>query len=78
MKKILLPLFVIFLLTSCTSSKHEYSLEEREMISWEAFSKKHSSTRSLNHKEQINEFLDTWCGSVEEENAFLELGIEPY
>lgn len=26
----------------------------------------------------INEYLDTWCGSVEEEEAFISAGVEPY
>lgn len=24
-----------------------------------------------------NEYLDTWCGSEEEEEAFIKLGVEP-
>lgn len=31
-----------------------------------------------NTYQTTNEYLDTWCGSVDEENAFIKAGVEPY
>lgn len=44
-----------------------------EEISWVAFCKARGYDTNDNSEEVINEFLDTWVGSVEEEHAFNNL-----
>lgn len=44
-----------------------------EEISWAEFCKARGYDVSDNRDEVINEFLDTWVGSVEEEQAFNNL-----
>ena len=67
------------LLTGCSTSKKAALLEEhRNYVSWIAF----CATRGHNYNDlsysTTNEYLDTWCGSVEEEAAFIKAGVEPY
>jgi len=67
------------LLTGCTSSKlASVSDDVRGEISWNAFCDVHGYVRNDNTYTTVNEYLDAWCGSVEEENAFIKAGIEPY
>ena len=79
MKKITLYIFALGLLTlaGCTSTKKDYTLSERAEISWEAFQKIRNHKCTKSHDELVNEYLDTWVGSVEEEKLFMEMGIEP-
>lgn len=51
---------------------------ERGEISWNAFCDARGYDRNDNTYLTMNEYLDTWCGSVEEENAFIKAGVEPY
>lgn len=67
------------LLTGCTSTKlASVSENERAEISWNAFCDARGYDRADNTYTAINEYLDTWCGSVEEEAAFIAAGVEPY
>lgn len=76
MKKITLAISAILLLAGCTSTKQEIELPVRPEISWEVFQKIKGCKSTKTHEELVNEYLDTWCGSVEEEKAFMDLGIE--
>lgn len=76
MKKILLIIALGILLSGCASKK-EYTLTEREEISWKAFQKIRNHKCTKSYDEQVNEYLDTWVGSVEEEKIFIAMGIEP-
>ena len=76
MKKTILHILALFLLAGCTSTKQETDLPERPEISWEVFKKIKGCKSTKTHEELVNEYLDTWCGSVEEEKAFIDLGIE--
>lgn len=78
MKKITLYIFALGLLTlaGCTSTKKDYTLSERAEISWEVFQKVKGCKSTKSHEELVNEYLDTWRGSMEEEKAFMDLGIE--
>lgn len=78
MKKTTLAIFAIILLAGCTSTQKVTDLPERPEISWEVFQKVKGCKSTKSHAELINEYLDTWRGSVEEEKAFMELGIELY
>lgn len=78
MKKLILALAVSAMLASCTTSKQATTDEQRDYISWIAFCANRGYNINDNTHEAINEYLDTWCGSVEEEEAFINAGIEPY
>lgn len=80
MKKSFLTLIIaVATLTGCTSTKlASVSMEERGEISWNAFCDAHGYDRNDNTYSAVNEYLDTWCGSVDEEEAFINAGVEPY
>lgn len=76
MKKTILPILALLLLTGCNSTQKATDLSERPEISWEVFQKVKGYKSTKSHTELLNEYLDTWRGSVEEEKAFIDLGIE--
>lgn len=49
--------------------------DRREEISWSAFCKSRGYALTDSTSEVINEYLDTWCGSAEEETVLDSLGI---
>lgn len=67
----------VALLTGCKSFKTTTD-EQRYYISWVAFCANRGYNINDNTGEAVNEYLDTWCGSVEEEEAFINAGVEPY
>lgn len=74
-----LALAAFALMSSCTSTKLDaVSNDERGEISWIAFCDARGYDYNDNTHLTVNEYLDTWCGSVEEEEAFVKLGVEPY
>lgn len=78
-KYIILIALSAAMLTDCTSTKlASVSDNERGEISWNAFCDARGYDRNDNTYTAVNEYLDTWCGSVEEENAFIKAGVEPY
>ena len=78
MKKYIITLALApALLTGCTSDK--VALENlRGEISWNAFCDARGYDRTDNTYSAVNEYLDTWCGSVDEEAALIEAGVEPF
>lgn len=78
MKKVTITLaLVAALLTGCKSNK--VALEQlRADVSWSAFCAARGYDINDNTYPAINEYLDTWCGSVDEEEAFINAGVEPY
>ena len=78
MKKVTITLaLVAALLTGCKSNK--VALEQlRADVSWSAFCAARGYDLNDNTYQATNEYLDTWCGSVDEEAAFIEAGVEPY
>ena len=50
----------------------------RAEISWSSFCAARGYDLNDNTYQATNEYLDTWCGSVDEEAAFIEAGVEPY
>ncbi len=78
MKKYIITLaLATALLTGCTSNK--VALENlRGEISWNAFCDARGYDRTDNTYSAVNEYLDTWCGSVDEEAALIEAGVEPF
>lgn len=78
MKKVTISLaLVATLLTGCKSNK--VALEQlRADVSWSAFCAARGYDINDNTYQASNEYLDTWCGSVDEEEAFIKAGVEPY
>ena len=69
--------FVALLFTDCKSS--QASLESRRAeISWSAFCAARGYDLNDNTYQATNEYLDTWCGSVDEEEALINAGVESY
>ncbi len=78
MKKATIILTVMAaLLTGCKSSQATLDSLRAE-ISWSSFCIARGYDLNDNTYQATNEYLDTWCGSVEEENALIKAGVEPY
>lgn len=78
MKKYILTLaLATALLTGCATNKVALD-SHRADVSWSAFCTARGYDLNDTNYPAINEYLDTWCGSVEEEKAFIKSGIEPY
>ena len=78
-KYIILIALSVAAMTACTSTKlASVSDNERGEISWNAFCDARGYDRNDNTYSAVNEYLDTWCGSVDEEAALIEAGVEPY
>lgn len=79
MKKTIIALALIAAaaLSGCKTNK--VALDKlRAEVSWNSFCAARGYDFDDNTYQAINEYLDTWCGSVEEENAFIKAGVEPY
>lgn len=75
MKKITIVLTIMAAaLTGCTSTK---STVEPLELSWTAFCAARGYAVDTTDDEAVNEYLDTWRGSVEEEEVFIANGVEP-
>lgn len=77
MKKIILALAIVAALASCKSQQEALEARRAE-ISWSAFCAARGYALDDNTYQATNEYLDTWCGSVDEEAAFISAGVEPY
>lgn len=77
--KLAFVFLALVLLAGCTTNKlASVSDEVRGEISWNAFCTARGYDRNDNTYLTVNEYLDAWCGSVEEENALIKAGVEPY
>lgn len=77
MKKIIFAIAIVAALTGCRSQ--QCALDQRRAeISWSSFCAARGYDLNDNTYPAINEYLDTWCGSVDEEAAFIKAGVEPY
>lgn len=78
MKKTILSLaLAAILLPGCSTTKCNLD-EQRAYISWIAFCANRGHNINDNTYDVTNEYLDTWCGSIDEEAAFIAAGVEPY
>lgn len=78
MKRITITLAIVaVLLSGCKSSQTALD-DRRAEISWTAFCAARGYDLNDNTYQATNEYLDAWCGSVEEEAAFIKAGVEPY
>lgn len=77
MKKIIFTLVILAALAGCKSQR--VALEERRAeVSWSAFCAARGYDINDNTGQAVNEYLDTWCGSSDEEAAFIAAGVQPY
>ncbi len=78
MKKTIISLaLAAILMPGCSTTKRNLD-ERRAYISWIAFCANRGYSINDNTFDVTNEYLDTWCGSVDEEAAFTAAGVEPY
>lgn len=80
MKRIILTLAIAATLAGCASTRKTLvdSPDLRAKISWKAFCDAHGYDCNDNTYQATNEYLDTWCGSAEEEQALIAAGINPF
>lgn len=78
MKKIILTLAIMAVLLAGCMSQQEALDARRDAISWAAFCTARGYELDNNTYQVTNEYLDTWCGSTEEEAAFIAAGVKPY
>lgn len=79
MKKhmILLCIAASILAGCATARTASVSDKMRCEISWNAFCDDRGYDHNDNTSPTVNEYLDTWCGSVNEENALIKAGVKP-
>lgn len=75
--KLVLTAAVAVVLSGCKSPQPALD-NTRGEISWSAFCAARGYDINDNTYPALNEYLDTWCGSVEEEDALIKAGVEPY
>lgn len=68
---------IAVVLAGCKSSQATLD-NRRAEISWSSFCAARGYDLNDNTYQATNDYLDTWCGSVDEEAAFIEAGVEPY
>lgn len=78
MKRITITCVIaVALISGCTSS--QVALDDRRgEISWTAFCAARGYDLNDNTYTAMNEYLDSWIGSSEEEQAFIKAGVKPY
>lgn len=78
MKKVTITLaLVAILLTGCKTNKATLD-NLRAEISWSSFCAARGYDPADRTFPATNEYLDTWCGSSEEEAALIKAGLKPY
>jgi hypothetical protein len=75
MKKYIIIAFAAATMAACNTQPQATPTSVEE-VSWAAFCAARGHNLNDNSSETINEYLDTWCGSVAEEQAFIKAGIE--
>lgn len=68
---------VAILFTGCKSSQAALDSRRAE-ISWTAFCAARGYDVNDNTFQANNEYLDTWCGSAQEDSALVAAGYQPY
>lgn len=78
-KNIILLTLACAMFAGCSSTKSAMVDDNlRSEISWSAFCEARGYDINDNTYLTVNEYLDAWCGSVEEEEALINAGVEPY
>ncbi len=80
MRHTILSIAAMLLLAGCASHRAGETLaagNETAEASWNAFCAARGYNPSDNTYNAVNEYVDTWCGSAEEERALIRAGIKP-
>lgn len=78
MKRTILTLALAALLfTGCHTSQAALDARRAD-TSWAAFCAARGHDLDDNTYSTLNEYLDTWCGSADEEAALIAAGVKPY
>lgn len=76
MKKSIIPLAIAtIVLAGCTTNRTAIA-DRYETISWNAFCDARGFDRADKSEATVNEYLDAWCGSADEEAALTAAGVE--
>lgn len=76
MKKYIITIaLATVVLTACTSNRSAIA-SAPETISWNAFCAARGFDRIDKSETAVNEYLDAWCGSADEEAALTAAGVE--
>lgn len=78
MKKTAITIALAVLMFTGCKSMQTASDEHLCRISWLAFCSARGYSPDDHTYEAMNEYFDTWCGSVEEEKAYRNAGIKNY
>lgn len=78
MKKAILTLTIVAATISGCKSSPAALESRRAEISWSAFCAARGYDLNDNTYPTLNEYLDTWCGSAEEDAALIKAGVKPY
>lgn len=74
---LILSIALVAAFTGCRSN--ETALQAlRADVSWRAFCAARGYALDDNTYQATDEYLDTWCGSADEEAAFIAAGVKPY
>lgn len=65
----------LLILTGCKSAQATLQ-ERRDSVSWSAFCAARGYDTADSTGETVNEYLDTWCGTSEEEDALTNANVE--
>lgn len=80
MKKTLIIIALAAALAGCRTARESEPLPERTGygISWNAFCAARGHEPGDNSPAVLDEYLDTWRGTAEEEKALLKAGCNPF
>lgn len=76
-KIIILSILAASVLCGCSSAKKIDLDLLRSELSWASFCATYGYPLDCITHEAVNQYLDTWRGSVPEEEAFIKAGLEP-
>lgn len=76
--KILTALIIAATLTACNTISDAELNEMRSRVSWQAFCRQTGHDIDDNTFPTLNQYLDAWVGSADEEDALIAAGIKPY
>lgn len=69
-------LLISIALTALAACSSPYPLPDNHYTSWDAFCDARGYDRDTNSDFAVNEYLDTWRGSVDEDEALARAGVE--
>lgn len=78
MKTIITAIIIAASLAGCNTISDAELNEMRSRVSWQAFCLATGHDIDDNTFLTINQYLDAWVGSADEENALIAAGIKPY